>query len=178
GGSDGGFAEPAVLRGDVRRRDGRGDGGVGAVWGGAADCGAVGCGGRGPADARGAFKERGDVADKRDRSSAMSLITGVMAAQAAKGLMEGARGLVQSLRKPKAEKAAFAELLRERLDAARETGRSERQALRGERLTDRAFKVGDADGNGFLDQTESGLDAALFTKLDTDGDGRLSRDEV
>lgn len=108
----------------------------------------------------------------------MSLMAGVMAAQAAKGLLDSARSLAQSVRQPKAPQADFATLLRGKIAEAGESGRAERKAAQVERLTDRAFKAGDANGDGFLDQTESGLDTNLFARMDTDGDGRLSRDEV
>lgn len=108
----------------------------------------------------------------------MSLMAGVMAAKAATGLLNGARGLVRDMKQPKLDRSTFAALLQTKVEAAKNENKAERSALRGEHRTDQVFKVRDADGNGFLDRTESALSQEKFSRLDTDGDGRLSRDEV
>lgn len=105
----------------------------------------------------------------------MSILQGAGAVGA---LLGGAAGLVRELRRPQLKNEQFAALLSQELSAKQGGGQSDDAAAQIQRESARFVSLRDSDGDGVLSLEESGLDRETFARLDADGDGRLTADEV
>jgi hypothetical protein len=92
-------------------------------------------------------------------------------------LLGGAAGLVRELRRPQLNNEQFAALLSQEI-SAKQGGEPDAEAARIQRESARFVSLRDSDGDGALNLAESGLDRETFKRLDADGDGRLTADEV
>jgi len=97
-------------------------------------------------------------------------------------LMDSAAGLVRELRQPTLSNEAFAGVLKEQIQAqsAAAAKQAEVQTLADQArgITGQYIGQQDANGDGRLTLAESGLESEAFARLDLDGDGLLSADEL
>lgn len=101
----------------------------------------------------------------------MDLFSGVGAASA---LVKNATSLVQALKQPKVTDEAFSAILKAQMEAA---SSPEARDAKAAEASERFIRLRDADGDGLLRFEESGLERAVFDKIDRNGDGRLSKEE-
>lgn len=101
----------------------------------------------------------------------MELLSGVGAAGA---LVRNATSFVLALKQPRVTDEAFSEILKSQVDAA-----SSPEALRAKAAgaSEQFMRLRDVDGDGVLRFEESGLERAVFDRIDRNGDGKVSKDE-
>jgi hypothetical protein len=102
----------------------------------------------------------------------MSILESIGAVNA---IFKGATGLVRELRRPNPEAELFASVLREQMAEARAPERQQAQILKA---SEAFVRLRDANADGVLNRDESGLSSSEFGKLDLDGDGVLSTEEL
>jgi hypothetical protein len=105
----------------------------------------------------------------------MNLLAGVGAVDA---VFRGVSGLVREFKRPRAEpEPAFASALKQEL-ARSKSARATTAADRVDNAIRRFVERRDADGSGALSAEESGLGQEVFARLDVNGDGKLTPDEI
>ena len=93
----------------------------------------------------------------------------------------GVANLVREFRRPTLKSEDFASVLRAQLAHRQTPGLREQQTAQLQRAahqTNRLLELNDSNADGYLTQEESGFTQDLFLRLDTDGDGRLSFEEL
>jgi len=93
----------------------------------------------------------------------------------------GVANLISEFKRPSLKSEDFASLLRAQMEHRRAPSPLEQQAAQfkhAAQQSNRLMELNDANADGFLTMQESGLAQELFGRLDIDGDGRLSFEEV
>ena len=106
----------------------------------------------------------------------MNLISGIGALG---GLAQGAANLVKELRRPRLKSEDFAALVQAEVAKTRQqTAREAEPAARADQFSAQFMTHRDVNADGVVNFKESGLARDMFDRLDTDGNGALSRAEV
>jgi hypothetical protein len=105
--------------------------------------------------------------------SAMDILSGIGAINA---LLRNTTGLVQSVRASK-QKTDFSHILRQ-VQQQDPAVMAQKKTQWVDHQVNRFIELHDANSDKRISQDESGLEAALFKRLDADGDGALSADEL
>ncbi len=101
----------------------------------------------------------------------MNLLGGVGAAST---LVRNATSFVQAIKQPKVTDEAFSEILKAQLEAA---SSPQAQRAKAAEISEHFVRLRDVDGDGQLRLDESGMERAVFEKLDANRDGLVSREE-
>jgi len=78
------------------------------------------------------------------------------------------------MKQPKVTDEAFSDILKSQLQAA---SSPEARHAKAAEASERFVRLRDVNGDGMLRLDESGMDRAVFERLDLDKDGQLSREE-
>lgn len=106
----------------------------------------------------------------------MNLIGGISALGA---LANGAANVIREMKRPRVEPDEFATMLKtEVAKAQEETAEKVYAAVRADQQSERYMQLHDLNADGLVSFTESGFSREAFDRLDTDGNGALSHQEV
>ena len=99
----------------------------------------------------------------------------LLAIGAAGKALQSVTNLVHELKTPRLTKKDFATLLQEQVQKAQT---EKMDPKRAESTTRAAIRRLDADNNGVLNMSESGLKQDMFNRLDLNKDGQLNSEEL